>query len=207
MKKFVIGVIIVFLYSCSQNKTNDKQIIEKCLCDSIGIFTENGKKEIECYAQKSLINIKSNNYNDTVEITRYYTNDSVWHVQEYLITSNNKIVYPTYAMYCDIKDTAEFYKLSYVSDEYRNTNQNIVVNKILGIEVELNGGNIKSNNESILVLKNKFKGLVKLDKRTDIIYNGEKDISRKTIYIEAETMIKYGNLLNQYNAISKYCSK
>lgn len=209
-KYLIAGLIIVLLYSCSNETTNEntnkETIIEKCPCDSIGVFNENGKKEIECYTGKSLINIKSKSHSDTIEVTRYYTSDSIWHVQEYLVIANNKIIYPSYAMYCDIKDTADFYKLTHVSDEFRFSKKNYTVSKILGIEVKLYGENIRSNYNYALVPKSKFNDIIKVDKKAEVIINGKKDVSIASIYIEAKSMMKYGNLLEQYKAIKKQCS-
>lgn len=204
IRYFIIIVLIVF-YSCSNENINKKTTVEKCLCDSIGVFNENGKKEIDCYFGKSLIGITSESNNDTVEVTRYYTTDTVWHIQEYLIIVNDEIVKPSFAVYCAIKDTSDFYKLTHISDEFRF--KEIIANKILGVEIILKGDTIRTNNTFALVPKHKFNGIVKIDKKVDVTYKGKKDVSRASIQIDAENMIKYGNLLEQYKVINKLCNK
>lgn len=203
----LILILIIIFSSCdSKQEHNKNTIVEKCPCDSVGIFNENNTKEIECYFGKSLIGIKSKSNNDTVEITRYYTEDKIWHVQEYLTIANNKIVHPTFAMYCDKKDSADFYKLSYIRDEDKFKNQGIVTNQVIGLDIIVDNDTINSKTIHGLIPKDKFKGIIKVEKILDITYKDKRRITRASIFLDAESVIKYGNLLDQYKIIKKECA-
>jgi hypothetical protein len=203
---FIFTFIIVIVSSCDlKEEQKEVTIKEKCPCDSIGVFDENNKKEIECYFGKSLISIKQKTTNDTLEITRYYTEDNTWHVQEYIVVSGGAIIYPNLAMYCNIADTSSFYKLSYVRNEDKFKSQGIITNQVIGLDVIINNDTIKANSMNALVPKYKFKGIVKVEKILDITYKHQQRITRAPILIDAESMAKYGNLLAQYKAINNSC--
>lgn len=204
--KHISLLIIGLLGSCSDNnnlENTNAEKVEQCPCDSIGSFFENGKHLVQCYFGKSLIDIAYYPNNDTMEVTRRYTTDKVWHFQEFMVIAKNQLIVPDYALYCDIKDTAEFYKLTYISNEDLFIKQGVITNSILGVEVILNKDTIRSNNISVLAPKDRFKGIVEISKKTNITYKGKIQDKRTSLYLEAKTMIKYGNLLGQYKEISK----
>jgi len=86
----------------------------------------------------------------------------------------------------------------------RNTNLQFV--NTIGVEAIFNTDTIRSKNTNVLVPKAKLKGIVKLVKRINVIYNGKKQIVAPSMFIEADKLIKYGNLLEQYKAITKLCN-
>lgn len=203
----LILILSVIFSSCDSNNVQKENVVaEKCPCDSVGVFNENNGKEIECYLGKSLIGIKSKPNNDTIELTRYYTEDATWHVQEYLTIANDKIVHPTFAMYCEIKDSANFYKLSYIRDEDKFKSQGVFTNQVIGLDIIVNNDTISSKTIHGLIPKDKFKGIIKVEKILDITYKDERRITRASMFLDAETIIKYGNLLHQYRAIKKQCA-
>lgn len=209
---FTLGVFAFI--SCNTNDNNkgetqnkETHILKKveCPCDSIGTFKIRGKNVSYCYFGKSQIAIANFPGSDTIEVRRYYTTDPVWHLQEVIEIINDKIIEPEYAMYCDIKDTIGFYKLTYIRNEDMYINQGVITNSVLGVEVAIGKDTIKSKKLSILVPKEKFIGIIKVEKIIDISYKGKRRGGRPFIFIEAESMIKYGNLLEQYKAIKKNC--
>jgi len=109
LKYITFILIFTFLLSCTSNNSESTVTnINKCPCDSTAIFNETGKSFTEYFFGKSLIETKPYSNNDTIEITRFYTNDTKWHVQEYLLIANDTIIEPKLAIYCEIKDTANF---------------------------------------------------------------------------------------------------
>jgi hypothetical protein len=205
--KSISLLMIGILGSCSDNNTLETKKVEQCPCDSTGIFFENGKHLVQCYFGKSLIDIAYYPNSDTMEVTRRYTTDKVWHFQEFMVIANNQLIVPDYALYCDIKDTAEFYKLTYISNEDLFIKQGVITNRIQGVEVILDKDTVRSNNLSVLAPKNKFKGIIEISKKKNITYKGKIQDRRTSLYLEAESMIKYGNLLEQYKAINRLCNR
>jgi hypothetical protein len=208
--KHLISLLLIFLFcSCTERNPAEEALrqSEDCPCDSIGKSEVNDGTVIDCFLGKSLLTIAHLPNNDTMEVTRRYTTDKVWHFQEFMVIANNKLIVPDYARYCDIKDTAEFYKLTYFEDQDLFINQGVTTHSILGVELVLNKDTIKSNNLSLLVLKEKFKGILKIERITDMTYKGKREKNRGFIFIEAESMIKYGNLLEQYKAINRLCNR
>lgn len=205
---YIIFLIIIFLSSCNTNNSEKtkKNNIDKCPCDSIGNFNIKGKIVIEAYIGKSQLTISHYPKNDTMEITRFYTTDTKWHIQEYLTVVKNKIVDPIYSIYCDIKDTGSFYKLTYNMNDELERNPKLKFVNTIGTELILNSDTLRSKTTSILVPKVKLKGIIKIVKRSNVIYNGKSNIAAPFIFLDTDNLIKYGNLLEQYKAITKLCN-
>lgn len=210
-KLIILTALIIVLFSCSERKAEEvssqTEVTEKCPCDSIGRFFEKGKNLIQFYLGKSQIEFKFIPGSDTVDVTRYYTEDSIWHVQEYLVVKKDSLIFPFLAIYIDIKDTLNFYKLSFVRNEEVSRNPDLIVNKSLGINAHFAGETLKSNNLSILIPKNQVKGIISIDKNMEVTFRGKIRPFKTTIQVEAENLIKYGNLLEQYKLINRLCNK
>jgi hypothetical protein len=171
-------------------------------------FKTDERRTIQCYIGKSMIEISQKTSNDTIDVTRRYTEDTIWHFQEFIEVVNNQITHPEIALYCDFKDSAEFYKVTFVRDENVFKREGASDTMIEGTDLILDSSDtISSKNLSLLVPKDKFKGIVKVDKKLSSMYQGERLNHWTSIYIEAESMIKYGNLLEQYKAINRLCNR
>ena len=210
MKKLKhISIFLVFFFGACSNVNNTiietETKTENCPCDSIKNFKTNGKYTSYAYLGKSQITISHLPDNDTMEVTRRYTTDSVWHFQEFLVVVNNKLVAPDFALYCDIEDTAEFYRLTHIRNEDRFIKQGVITHGFSGVNVVLDKDTFSSKTLSVLVPKERFKGIITIDKVLDITYKGKRRGTLGRIYIEAESMIKYGNLLEQYKTIKRLC--
>jgi hypothetical protein len=207
MKKTIIILILLSLISCrdaNKNHNTGKQL-EKCPCDSTGRFFVKGKNLRYYYFGKSLIELKQVTGDDTVEITRFYYKDKRWRVQEYMLVAKEKMVDPEFAIYCSIKDTADSYKLSYIMDEELVRNPDISEQEFIGVEAVIEGDTINSESKSVLIPKKKFKGIIKLIRKTSDVHKGKKETGRTTIHIDTEKMIEYGDLLEQYKVINRLC--
>lgn len=207
-KERILQFIILFSILISCKEENEKSIdnnVSKCPCDSIGFFQAKNKKITLCQLGKSQIEISGYPNNDTLEVTRRYTTDDTWHFQEYMVVVKDKMIDLDYALYCDIKDTSNFFKLTYIRNERVFESQGVTLNKVLGVDLIINNDSLHSNNIYILVPKNRFKGIIKFDKIIDVNFKGNRTITRAGIYIDAEEMIKHGSLLEQYRLINKYC--
>ena len=208
MKCSIVILVLLIFISCENEikKQNPSEKVEKCPCDSIGRFGENGKIDIEYYFGKSLISVKGKKNDDTVSVTRRYTTDSIWHVQEYMLIANNGIVHPKFAIYCKVKDTSDYYKLIFVENENLKRNPDLTFLNNLGIKAILNSDTITSESLSILIPKEKFNGIIKLDKREKSLYKNRSEIFTTSIYLDSEKMVEYGDLLEQYNTIKRLCN-
>lgn len=205
----ILILIISFLISCDSNNveySNDKNI-ERCPCDSIQTFKIKNKEITYSYLGNSNIAITKIPNSDTVEVTRYYTTDTVWHIQEYLLIANNEIVDSMFAIYCDIKDTANFYKISYNMNDELERNPNVKFISNIGTEAIIHKDTIRSTTTTIVIPKEKFKGIIKIVRRSNVIYKGKTEIIAPFMFIDALSLVKYGNLLEQYKTINKLCNK
>jgi len=205
----VLALTVSLIDSCTDDiKVESKKdiSISQCPCDSMGTFKIKGKNVTYAYIGISQIEISHFANNDTIEITRRYTTDSIWHFQEKITVLNSKIIDPEYAIYCDIKDTADFYKLTFISTEFLYDTKDLKTINVIGTELIINNDTIHSHANGLLVPKAKFSKIVKIDKRSNVIFEGKKNTFRSSILLEAESMIKYGSLLEQYKAITKFCN-
>jgi hypothetical protein len=203
---FYSTIFFSILLSCSDNKGISE--VKNCPCDSMTDFKTDERRTIQCYIGKSMIEISQKTSNDTIDVTRRYTEDTIWHFQEFIEVVNNQITHPEIALYCDFKDSAEFYKVTFVRDENVFKREGASDTMIEGTDLILDSSDtISSKNLSLLVPKDKFKGIVKVDKKLSSMYQGERLNHWTSIYIEAESMIKYGNLLEQYKAINRLCNR
>jgi len=211
IRNIFILMLFIFVISCKNenNKVgNNPKVKTKCPCDSIGSFKENDNLTKECYLNKSLIKIKPNISNDTFEVTRFYTTDTVWHVQEYIVIANNEIVNPELSIYCDFKDTASFYKLTFIRNENIKRGDNEpIIDSFFGIDLIMGNDTLSSKTNSILVKKNHLTGIIKIDKKLGGVYHGERGVLRPNMYLDVKNLIEFGNLLEQYKVIKKNCSK
>jgi hypothetical protein len=213
LKNSFIAVMMLIAVSCTREKDNsssdEKQpIVEKCPCDSSGSYKEKGRDVKFYYLGKSLIEMKYSPNNDTVDVKRLYTTDSIWHIQEYMITSKGLMVDSIFAIYCDLKDTAEFYKLTYIMNEKLERFPGLVINGTVGVDGVINDADtIRSKNSSVLIPKERFKGKVELIKTLSTTIKGKTSNRQFSITVEAASMLKYGILLEQYKAINRLCNK
>jgi hypothetical protein len=197
----------LFITACSEKEVVG-DIFEKCPCDSIGKFTEQGKILWQCYLGKSNIEIKPSGSKDTLEITRFYTSDTKWHVQEYILVADTSIVDAEYGFYCDYKPMGDSVELSFIrNEEVIRDKKGPFFKELIGSEIIINNDTLSSKSNSIRLPKEKFKGIIRFDKVMKGLYEGEEYIYRVPMQIEAENMIKYGNLLEQYKIINRLCKK
>jgi hypothetical protein len=211
MKKQIhlISLIILFLTACSEkNDCNNDTVSskeKKCPCDSIGTFEIKGKNVTFCYINKSQIKIVPNN--DTIDVTRFYTTDSIWHVQEYMVITKEQMIDSIFAIYSEFRDTANFYKLTYIMNEKLERSPGLVIDGTIGVDAVINNKDtLHFKSSTVLIPKEQFKGVVELIKTLKTTLNGKTSNRKFSMYVEAESMIKYGNLLEQYKAINRLCN-
>lgn len=213
--KYILILILIVFYSCkntsdesepaTNNKIeNDTSKLKKnvCICDSVGFFETKGKLETQCYVGNSRIKISHYPNSDTMDVRRY---NNYRFLEEVIEVLNGKMVNQEYAMYCDFKDTSGFYKLTFLNNEFMYEDQNIKINAELGVEFISNEDTLKSKTCSILIPKDKFKGIVKFEQITDLTHKGKRRVLRQPIDIETKWFIAHGNLLEQYKAIKNNC--
>ncbi len=87
-------------------------------------------------------------------------------------------------------DSAEFYRLNYISNENLFVSQGVITNTILGVDLILGKYTLSSENNNILIPKERFKGIIKMDKKLNITQNGKKRNTRANMYIETKSIIK-----------------
>lgn len=216
MKEIFFILIFGVFYGCKNtqdeilpqnNLKTDSNIVSKfvCPCDSVGFFETKGKLETYCYIGKSLIKIAHFPTSDTMDVRRYSLFDGK--LDEAITVLNNKITTPEYSLLCDVKDSLNFFKLTFISNEAMFESQGVITHSVLGVQFVVNNDTIKSNTTSVLVPKEKMEGEVKIEKITDVTHTnkGYRRKERQPIFLEAEKVIKYGSLLEQYKAIKQNC--
>ncbi len=211
----LIGLIVVFCYCTQSNDSirNTVRIEEKCPCDSVGRFKEKGNNIVQYYLGKSQIettDISANGKSDTIAISRYTYVDSIkkWRMQEMLWTVGEKLLpQPNMDFYCDIKDELRSYRITFIRNENKTVGVlGITIEKVIGGVAIIGKDTIHSNDSSIVIPKDKFKGMVRIDKIMQAVYKGQRDVFTGHMLIEAENMIRYGNILEQYKAFKKSCN-
>ena len=212
--KFIVFPVICTIYSCQTDNSEEKKTVSHnidsvgkeqyvCPCDSFGLFEENGKNLLYLYLKNYFFITSKFPNNDTIDLRRYSMKDRL--LDEAIEILNYKIVNPQWAMYADFKDTINYYKLTFHNNKDLGKYERIVKNKLLGVEFLKDSDTLKSKTNYILVPKDKFNGLVRLDEIINITHKGKKRDVRQPIYIDAEMMKKYGNILGQYKAIMENC--
>ncbi len=222
MKKinYLVVMLTYFLFSCTENvgskdtnKNSDVTETIKCPCDSSVTFQKNGKEVTQCFVGKSMIEIEDisdKGTKDTLAISRYIKIDfaSKWRVQEGMGVVNEKILNPETAFYCDFKEEEKGFRITFIRNESVKAGENYpLIEKVIGGAVIIGKDTIHSKNISVLIPKEKFKGIIQLDKIMNAVYKGKRDVFTGHMKVEAENLIKYGNLLEQYKAINKFCLK
>lgn len=219
--RYILTLSVSCLISCSDisddpagEDKKDKMTVkaEKCICDSIGKFKEDGKEVIQCFIGKSMIeitDISANKSGDTLAVSRYTKSESLkWRIQEATAVVNEKIFNPEKAFYCDFKEEKEGYRVAFISNERLRVSKDGPFPKRLVSEyVIINSDTIRTGDSSVLIHREKFKGMIQLNKVMVGVYKGEEGNYICPMYIEAENLIRYGNLLEQYKAINRLCNK
>jgi hypothetical protein len=205
------------LSSCSESNNSSSgqaSIKEKCPCDSSITFEEKGKEVTECYIKKSMIeltDISKKETGDTLAVIRYVYIDSLkkWRAQEMIWVSGEKLVPDANkAFYCDFKEERDNYLITFIRNDYILADENYpLVEKVIGTAAIMGKDTIHSKDTTLAIPKEKFKGMVKFNKIMQAVYKGQRDRFTWPMLIEAKNLIQYGNLLEQYKAISRYCKK
>jgi hypothetical protein len=214
MKKHKINLAIttisLLFFSCNESTKNIEQEKQStiCPCDSMGTFKEKGKVTTVCHLGKSMFKLEKTEQNDTVEITRFVYGKNTWKVQEYILFAKNSAVMPELWIYCDVKDSSDYLKLTFVqNDSIKRSDNDPVLDTFMGVNLITEKDTIFSKTHSISVKKEDVKGLMQFDKNVGGIYKGERGYVTSSIYIDGDIIKKYGSIINQYNIIKKACLK
>ena len=182
-----------------------------CPCDSSCIFWKDSSKIIKCFIGKSLIEIEDismTRSNDTFAVSHYIYFDSnkKWRIQEGMGVAANNIINPETAFYCDYKKESNTYKLTFIKNtDVRLGSNGPKFKSLIGTKAVIGNDTFHSKDTVIYLPKEKFKGIIKLEKVMISIYKNQEGIFKSPMLIDADNMIKYGNILEQYKAIMENC--
>jgi hypothetical protein len=210
--KYLIILFSVFLMLTCADESEHKIVIKRdCPCDSSLTVKKNNKLLTQCFIGRSMIEIEdisTKGTNDTFAVCRYIYIDSIkkWRMQEGMGIANEKIITLDKAFYCDFKEEKSGYLITFIRNEANATSGiNLVIEDLKGSSAIIGKDTISSIDTTLFIPKNKFKGMIKINKIMNAIFKGEKVKWIASIQIEAENLIKYGNLLEQYKAIKNNC--
>jgi len=215
MKKiifYILGITLSQLIcNCNGDHKDSVINIKTCLCDSVNTYSKDSSNVFYCYNKNSLITIKKSINSDTSEVIRYFFLGERWRIKEYMVFVDKKLVRPELAIYCLIKDTARYYKLEFIQDDRKSEERSSVQDYkrigFVGLEVIQNNDTLKTALNYILIPKVRFFGLLKFRKFIKVYCRGKYDVEVCDIFLEAETIKKFGDLNGQYFNIIENCGE